>query len=54
MIKKVGLWLILTLLIACLSTCLFATRQKAIIPYQAVAIAGKVSPKPLKQLQVDI
>jgi len=52
MIKKVGLWLILTLLIACLSTCLFATRQKAIIPYQAVA--GKVSPKPLKQLQVDI
>jgi len=46
--------LALILLSASLSACLFTARQKAFIPYKAVAIAGKPSPTLLGQVQFDI
>jgi LPS-assembly lipoprotein len=54
MSKKGCRWLLLIILVGCLTACLFAARQKAVIPYKAVAITGKVSPTLLGQLQFDI
>jgi len=54
MIKKVGFWIALFLLVTSLSACLFTARQKASIPYKAVAITGKASPTLLGQVQFDI
>ena len=53
-IKTVTRYFLLAFLLACLTACLFAQRQKATIPYKAVAIVGKASPTLLGQLQFDI
>jgi len=45
---------VLILLSASLSACLFTARQKAFIPYKAVAVTGKPSPTLLGQVQLDI
>jgi len=50
-IAPIAGFLLLTML---LSGCLFAARQKARVPYNAVAITGKTSPALLGQLQFDI
>ena len=54
MSKKVCRWLLPITVVSCLTACFFAPRQKAIIPYAAVAITGKASPTLLGQLQFDI
>ena len=52
--QKSLLTIIVLLLVFLLQGCLFNQRQKATIPYQAVAITGRTSPTLLGQLQFDI
>lgn len=58
MFKRVSyrplIYLLLGLLFIGLSGCLYVMRQKAFIPYQAIAITGSPSRELLGQLQVDI
>ena len=52
--QKIILGALLLSLAFCLSGCLFVARQKAQIPYNAVAITGKASPVLSGQLAFDI